>query len=165
MSKSTERIILKPVGVVHTDVSDSQIKEENREAEAIVEILPEFEEALDGLEGYSHLFIVSFLHKLIPNQSGTLRVKPKRATRRGFKLEELPTLGVFALDSPIRPNPIGVSLVRLLRRQQRNLFIKGTDLFDGTPVLDIKPYHADYQIAKYTVPQWYLKIMDKNGHV
>jgi tRNA-Thr(GGU) m(6)t(6)A37 methyltransferase TsaA len=165
MFESTEKIVLKPVGVVHTNASDNQIKEENREVEAIVEIFPEFEEALEGLDGYSHLFIISYLHKLRPDQIGPLKVKPKRATRRGFKLEELPTLGVFALDSPTRPNPIGLTLVRLLKRQGRRLFVAGIDLFDGTPVVDIKPYQPDYQVNEYAVPEWYLKLMDRNRHI
>ena len=165
MAKSTEKIVLKPIGVVHTNASDNQVKEEHREVEAIVEIFPEFEEALEGLDGYSHLFILSYFHKLRPEQIGPLKVKPKRATKRGFKLEELPTLGVFALDSPTRPNPIGLTLVRLLKRHRRKLFVAGIDLFDGTPVIDIKAYQSDYEAKKYSVPEWYLKIMNRNGHV
>jgi len=165
MVETTEKIVLKPVGVVRTNASDNQIKEENREVEAIVEIFPEFEEALEGLDGYSHLFVLSYFHKLRPDQIGPLKVKPKRATRRGFKLEGLPTLGVFALDSPTRPNPIGLTLVRLLKRQGKRLFVAGIDLFDGTPVVDIKPYQPDYQVNEYAVPAWYLKLMDRKRHV
>jgi tRNA-Thr(GGU) m(6)t(6)A37 methyltransferase TsaA len=163
--RSTEEIVLKPIGVIHTDASDNQIKEEQKEVEAIVEIFPEFEEALEGLDGYSHLFIISYLHKLRPDQIGFLKVKPKRLTRRGFSLEELPTLGVFALDSPTRPNPIGLTLVRLLKRDQRKVRVAGIDLFDGTPIIDIKAYQPDYEAKKYSTPEWYLKIMNKNGHV
>ena len=164
MVGSTE-IVLKTIGVVHTNASDNHIKEENREVEAIVEMFPEFEEALEGLDGYSHLFILSYFHKLRPDQIGPLKVKPKRATKRGFRLEELPTLGVFALDSPTRPNPIGLTLVRLLKRDRRKLSVIGIDLFDGTPVIDIKPYQPDYEAKKYSMPKWYLKIMSKTGHV
>ena len=100
-----------------------------------------------------------------PDQIGPLKVKPKRAIRRGFTLEELPTLGVFALDSPTRPNPIGLTLVRLLKRQGKRLFVAGIDLFDGTPVVDIKPYQPDYQVKKYAMPEWHLKLMDKHRYV
>ncbi len=165
MVESTEKIVLKPIGVVHTNGSDNHIKEGNREVEAVVEIFPEFEEALEGLDGYSHLLLLSYFHKLRPDQIGFLKVKPKRATKRGFRLEELPTLGVFALDSPTRPNPIGLTLVRLLKRHSGKLFVAGIDLFDGTLVIDIKPYQPDYQVNKYTIPEWYLKFMDKNRHV
>jgi tRNA-Thr(GGU) m(6)t(6)A37 methyltransferase TsaA len=165
MVETAEKIVLKPVGVVHSKASDSQTKEENKGVEAIVEIFPEFEEALEGLDGYSHLFIISYLHRLRPDQIGPLKVKPKRATRRGFKIEELPTLGVFALDSPTRPNPIALTLVRLLKIRDRRLFVAGIDLFDGTPVIDIKPYQPGYQVSEYALPKWYLKLMNGKGHV
>jgi len=165
MVESREKIVLKPIGVVHTNVSDGQVKEEHREVEAVVEVFPEFEEALDGLDGYSHLFIMSYLHKLRPEQIGPLKMKPKRAVKRGFNLEELPTLGVFALDSPTRPNPIGLTLVRLLKRHGGKLFVAGIDLFDGTPVIDVKAYQPDYEAKNYSMPEWYLKIMNKSGHV
>jgi tRNA-Thr(GGU) m(6)t(6)A37 methyltransferase TsaA len=165
MVESTGKIVLKPIGVVHTNASDNQVKEEHREVEAVVEVFAEFAAALDGLEGYSHLFILSYLHKLRPEQIGPLKVKPRRATKRGFKLEELPTLGVFALDSPTRPNPIGLTLVRLLKKSGMKLFVAGIDLFDGTPVIDIKAYNADYEAKNYSMPEWYLKIMSKNGHI
>jgi tRNA-Thr(GGU) m(6)t(6)A37 methyltransferase TsaA len=165
MVGSTEKIVLKPIGVVQTKASDNHIKEESREVEAILEIFPDFEEALEGLDGYSHLFILSYFHKLRPDQIAPLKVKPKRATRRGFRLEELPTLGVFALDSPTRPNPIGLTLVNLIKRQGRKLFVAGIDLFAGTPVIDIKPYQPDYQVDRYIMPEWYLKLMYRKGHV
>ena len=130
-----------------------------------MEIFPEFEEALNGLDGYSHLFTMSYFHKLRPDQIGHLKVKPKRATRRGFKLEALPILGVFALDSPTRPNPIGLTPVRLVKRQGRKLFVAGIDVFDGTLVVGIKPYQPEYQLDEYAMPAWYLKIMDRHGHV
>ena len=165
MVGSTNKIVLKPIGIIHTNASDSQIKEENNEVEAVVEIFPEFEEALEGLDGYSHLLIISYLHKLRPDQIGFLKVKPRRLTRKGFSLEELPTLGVFALDSPTRPNPIGLTLVRLHKRDHKKLSVTGIDLFDGTPVIDLKAYQPDYDAKKYSMPEWYLELMNKKGHI
>jgi tRNA-Thr(GGU) m(6)t(6)A37 methyltransferase TsaA len=165
MVGSTEKIVLNPIGVIHTDSSDTQIKEEHEDVEAVVEIFPEFEEALEGLDGYSHLLIISYLHKLRPDQIGFLKVKPRRLTKRGFTLEELPTVGVFALDSPTRPNPVGLTLVRLHNRDKRKLRVTGIDLFDGTPVVDIKAYQPDYDAKNYSMPEWYLKLMNKNGHI
>jgi tRNA-Thr(GGU) m(6)t(6)A37 methyltransferase TsaA len=150
MVGSTEKIVLEPIGVIHTEASDSQIKEENSDVEAVVEIFPEFEDALEGLDGYSHLFIISYLHKLRLDQIGFLKVKPKRLTRRGYSLEELPTLGVFSIDSPTRPNPIGLTLVRLKKINHRYLSVTGIDLFDGTLILDIKAYQSDYATKKYS---------------
>ncbi len=110
-------------------------------------------------------FIISYSHKLRPKQIGPLKVKPKRVAKRGFKVEELPLLGVFALDSPTRPNSIGLTLVRFVRRDARKLSVSGIDLFDGTPVLDVKAYQPDYRAAKYSLPIWYVSLMNKAGHV
>jgi len=165
MDERKEKIAINSIGVIRTNASEAQVRDEQREVEATVELFPEFEEALEGLNGYSHIFVISYLHKLRPEQIGPLRVKPKRATKRGFKLAELPTLGVFALDSPTRPNPIGLTLVRLLKRDGSRLFVSGVDLFDGTPVIDIKAYQPDYEAREYAMPEWYVKIMNKSGHV
>ena len=85
--------------------------------------------------------------------------------RRGFKLEDLPELGVFALDSPTRPNPIGLTLVRIVRREGNRIFVRGLDFFDGTPIVDIKSYRNQYRADVFTVPQWFRKLADSNGHV
>lgn len=165
MYGSIKKIELRPIGVVHTEASDDQIREEAKDIEAVIEIFPEFEEGLEGMDGYSHLFIVSYFHKLRPEQIGPLKVKPKRLVKRGFKIEELPLLGVFALDSPTRPNPIGLTLARFVKRHGRKLFVSGIDLFDGTPVLDIKVYQHDYRADEYSLPTWYVTLMNRAGHV
>jgi len=72
---------------------------------------------------------------------------------------------VFALESPTRPNPIGLTLVRLHKIDQRKLSVTGIDMFDGTPVIDIKAYQPDYEAKQYSMPEWYHKIMDRKGHV
>lgn len=157
-------VSFKPVGIVRTQASDDMIRE-GQGTESIVEIYPEFENALEGIDGFSHLFILGYFHKLRPEQVGPLQVKPRRLLRRGFNLQELPLLGVFALDSPTRPNPIGLTLVPLIKREGRRLFVTGLDHFDGTPVLDIKPYQPDYRIETYQLPDWYITLMDEAGHV
>jgi tRNA-Thr(GGU) m(6)t(6)A37 methyltransferase TsaA len=156
-------ITFHPVGVVRTQAPDEEIRERSQDSEATVEIFPEFREALDGLEGFSHIFVLSFLHKLTPEQTGPLKVKPRRLLRKGFKIEELPLVGVFAIDSPIRPNPIGLSLVRLLRKEGGKLFVLGLDVFDGTPILDIKPYRGDYATDRYELAAWYRELLEKAG--
>jgi tRNA-Thr(GGU) m(6)t(6)A37 methyltransferase TsaA len=130
-----------------------------------LEIFPEFEAALEGIDGYSHLFVLAYFHKLRPDQIGPLQVRPVRLVKRGFKLEELPVLGVFALDSPTRPNPIGLTLVRFLGRQGRRLKVGGIDFFDGTPILDIKGYRPEYRAEEFEVPTWYKKLQDARGHI
>jgi tRNA-Thr(GGU) m(6)t(6)A37 methyltransferase TsaA len=147
-------IELRVVGYVRVGVGDDFVKANPGAVAGRVEILPEYVEALDGLEGFSHLFIISFLHKAPPEYRDLRRVKPRRLLRRGLKEEELPTLGVFSTDSPVRPNPIGLTLVRLVRRDGGVLFVEGLDLFDGTPVIDIKPLRPDYTTERFRVPEW-----------
>ena len=161
--KVSREVAFRPVGVVRTEASDDEVRERSRELEATIEIFPEFQEALEGLDGFSHIFVLSFLNRLKPEQIGPLKVRPRRLVRKGFKLEELPLVGVFALDSPTRPNPIGLSLVKFLRRQGGKLIVLGLDCFDGTPVLDIKPYRDDYRANEYELAGWYRKLRDKVG--
>ena len=158
-------IKLRPIGVVRVNATEEQVREEEGEIEGELEIFPEFEPALEGLDGYSHLFLIFYFHKLRPEQIGPQQVKPKRLLQRGFTLEELPTLGVFALDSPSRPNPIGLTLVRLLKREGRRLFVKGLDAFDDTPILDLKGYRPDYRTDDYLIPDWHRRLMNEKGHV
>ncbi|MDB9311928.1 tRNA (N6-threonylcarbamoyladenosine(37)-N6)-methyltransferase TrmO [Spirulina sp. CS-785/01] len=97
-----------------------------------VEVLPEFAPGLQDLEGFSHLILIYHLHQI---QNSQLTVVPFLDTE---------TRGVFATRSPARPNPIGLSIVQLLRRDENILHIVNVDMLDGTPVLDIKPYIPDF---------------------
>ena len=98
------------------------------EAEGDIELRPEFEPGLADIEGFSHLFVVWAFDR---SQGFTLTVTPPSDNRPH---------GVFATRSPRRPNPIGLTVVELLRREGRVLHVRGIDMLDGTPVLDIKPY-------------------------
>lgn len=157
---------IRPIGVVHRKESDDEVRGGARDAESTVEIHPRYRDALDGLEGFSHIFVLGFLHRLRPEQIGRLKVRPRKLVKHGLKPEDLPLVGVLALDSPTRPNPIGLDLVRLLRIEAgRKLVVSGLDFFDGTPVLDIKPYQPQYRVEKYTIPRWYEQLRKKTGHV
>ncbi len=92
------------------------------------EILPEYAEGLKDIEEFSHIFILFHLH----------RAKPAQLVVTPF-MEDIPH-GVFATRAPMRPNPIGFSLVRLLRREDNVLVLDEVDILDMTPILDIKPY-------------------------
>ncbi len=160
---ATNEIVLKPIGFIKTNSTDDEVRQSLEGVEATVEILPEFAEALEGLQGYSHILVLSYLNKLRPEQIGPLKVKPRGLLKRGFKLEELPTVGVFSIDSPTRPNPIALSLVRLLRMEGTRLFVAGLDMFNGTPVVDIKPYRSDRSAEDFKLPEWYTKLYAKVG--
>ena len=98
------------------------------EAEGELRILPEFEIGLTDIEGFSHLFVIWEFHRA---QSFDLIGTPP--------FDDRPH-GVFATRSPRRPNPIGLTVVTLVRREQGVLHVRGVDMLDGTPILDLKPY-------------------------
>lgn len=157
-------ISLTPIGRVRTRASDAEIRETGH-VDGELEIFPQFAEALEGIDGYSHLFVLAYFDRLRPEQIGPLKVRPRGLVRRGFKLEELPLIGVLALDSPTRPNPVGLTVVRLAKRDNCRLMVSGLDFFDGTPILDIKGYRAQYRIDSFTVPDWFSKLADEKGYV
>ena len=98
------------------------------EAEGILRILPEFAPGLADIEGFSHLYVLWAFDRV---DSFDLNAHPPSDDRPH---------GVFATRSPRRPNPIGLTTVRLLRRDGADLLVRGVDMLDGTPILDIKPY-------------------------
>jgi tRNA (adenine37-N6)-methyltransferase len=98
------------------------------EAEGVLKFLPEFEAGLADVEGFSHLFVIWVFDR-----------------NTGFDLTACPPSdnrihGVFATRSPRRPNPIGLTVVQILGRDEGRIRVRGVDMLDGTPVLDIKPY-------------------------
>ena len=106
------------------------------DAEGVLEILPEFELGLTDIEGFSHLFIVWAFDR-----------------SEGFELLGTPPVddrphGVFATRSPRRPNPIALTVVELLRREGAKLYVRGVDMLNGTPILDIKPYLSSIPAEK-----------------
>jgi len=121
-----------PIGIAKTPYTNTkQIPKgfgAKHDAEGMLEILPEFESGLADIEGFSHLFVLWVFDR-----------------SEGFELVGIPPVddrphGVFATRSPRRPNPIGLTVVELLRRDGRLLHVHGVDMLDGTPILDIKPY-------------------------
>jgi len=98
------------------------------DAEGVLEIQPEFERGLADIDGFSHLFVIWVFHR---SQGVELVGTPPFDNRPH---------GVFATRSPRRPNPVGLTVIELLRRDGRKLHVRGVDMLDGTPILDIKPY-------------------------
>jgi len=106
------------------------------EAEGVLEILPEFEAGLTDIEGFSHLFVLW----LFDRSDGFALLGTPPSDNRPH--------GVFATRSPRRPNPIGLTVVELLRRDGTRLHVRGVDMLDGTPILDIKPYLSSVEPEK-----------------
>jgi len=116
---------------------------------------------LEAIDGFSHLLVLFYLHKVTEKQRKLLKARPRRLTQYGLNLEDLPLVGVFCLDSPHRPNPIGLSVVKLLWKKGRIIRVKGLDAFNGTPVLDLKPYSPGRKVEKFEVPKWYENLLAK----
>lgn len=159
------RLDVVPIGVVRTGATESEVRAETDGLKGELDIFPEFAPALEGIDGYSHLFVIFYFHQLRTDQLGPLQVRPRRLIRRGIKPADLPLLGVLALDSPTRPNPIGLTVVQLLGREGHRLSVSGLDCFDGTPILDIKGYQPDYRPTPFALPAWYERLMDESGHI
>jgi tRNA-Thr(GGU) m(6)t(6)A37 methyltransferase TsaA len=151
------QINFKPIGNVKTTATPNELKETAGGVAGELEIYPEYEDALNGIDGYSHVWLICYLDRLRPEQIGPLQIKPRCLLHSGYRAEEIPLIGVFAIDSPTRPNPIGLSLVRLIKREGNRLFVEGLDVFDGTPILDIKGYGPGYRAETYTLPTWFIR--------
>lgn len=122
----------KPIGHVRSPYKSTQEIPKGlgakHEADGVFEILPEFEAGLADVEGFSHLIVLWVFDRA---EGYELVGRPPSDNRPH---------GVFATRSPRRPNPIGLSVVELLRRDGPRLHVRGVDMLDGTPILDLKPY-------------------------
>ncbi|HLD34871.1 tRNA (N6-threonylcarbamoyladenosine(37)-N6)-methyltransferase TrmO [Candidatus Giovannonibacteria bacterium RIFCSPHIGHO2_02_43_13] len=129
-------ISLKPIGVVLD--------------KSTIEVAHEWNEALDGISGFSHIIVLYWMHEVTPEKRWMKRAKP-------CNINQLK--GVLATRMPYRPNPIGLSIVKLIRRHGNFLKIDGIDAYKGSPVLDIKPYtgHPKDQIENCRTPAWISK--------
>jgi endonuclease-3 related protein len=141
-----DKLTLKPIGVVRSKITQPPPPDEGKVIAEIV-VDSRLTGALDGLEGFSHIVVLYWMH-----QAGGGRV-PTKVHPMGKP--EFPLVGLFVTRSPRRPNPIGVTTVRLLQRRGNILVVQGLDAFDGTPVIDIKPYIPGYDsVAEAKVPRW-----------
>jgi tRNA-Thr(GGU) m(6)t(6)A37 methyltransferase TsaA len=122
-----------PIGFIHSPYHETSAIPKGlgarHDAEGAIELLREYERGLADIEGFSHLFV---LWEFDRAEGFDLIANPPSDAARPH--------GVFATRSPRRPNPIGLTVVELLRREGTSLRVRGVDMLDGTPVLDIKPY-------------------------
>jgi len=126
-----DAVLLRPIGIVHNHLRPGATPPRARAHEAVIEIRTELADALKGLEGFEHLQVLFHF-------SHSPRWWPLQQHPQGDRSR--PVRGVWALRSPHRPNGIGLTTVRLLRVEGTRLHVAGLDAWDGTPVLDIKPY-------------------------
>ena len=141
-------ISLKAIGRVRNSIG--KMKREGWES-VVSEIIldPQLEEALAGVEDYSHLLILFWLSRVQKAGRGMKKIHPKSR-------QDLPLVGIFATRTQYRPNPIGLTLVKLLGRRKNVLRVRGLDALNGTPVVDIKPITPRHEFPKdIRVPKWY----------
>jgi len=140
------RITYKPIGVIH---SEHTVAEKTpiqpvyaKGCKGHVEVFPEFAEGLRDLEGFSHIYLIYHFHR---SEQVKLIVKPF--------LQDVDR-GIFSTRAPYRPNAIGLSIVEVISRENNILHIDGLDILDGTPLLDIKPYTAKFDLHQVRKSGW-----------
>lgn len=130
-------IIYKPIGVIHSpfhNMEDMPIQPSSESSGlGAVEIYAEFVDGLKDLSGFSHIYLLYHLHKM---RQSRMLVTPFLDTE---------SHGIFATRAPSRPNPIGMSLVKIVSIKDNSIHVDHVDILDGTPLLDIKPYIPEFE--------------------
>ncbi len=142
-------IRIDPIGVVRSAFTPDSGDKWSVIAELVLDEM--FEGGLDGIEGYSHVIVLFWLDRIDVEDRAILKIHPRGR-------EDLPRVGVFATRGRARPNPIGLAVVELLSRERNILKVRGLDAFDGSPILDIKPYDSYDVKENIRVPDWWLKM-------
>ena len=141
---------LEPIAMVKNDVKEMG----RRDWDLVISQLifrPDFEDALEGLKEFSHLIVLFWFHLSPAGESAARKVHPQMRP-------DLPLVGVFATRSPVRPNPLGIAVVKFQGLTKNVLTVTGLDALNGTPVLDVKPYLPGDSIANINVPDWVHKL-------
>ncbi|MGD0887291.1 MAG: tRNA (N6-threonylcarbamoyladenosine(37)-N6)-methyltransferase TrmO [Thermodesulfovibrionales bacterium] len=153
MNKISKAIRYKSIGLIHSpfkDIKGMPIQPPGaRGIQGTVEVEKKYLKGLKDLDGFSYIILIYQFHL---SQGYSLEVKP-------FMDESL--RGLFSTRAPKRPNPIGISVVRLLRVEGCTLYIEDVDIVDGTPLLDIKPYVPGFDVRKTKKIGWLTKKADK----
>ena len=141
------RYHFKPVGVVINEIKQpGRFNFDDTVSSLVLE--PKYMRALDGIEEFSHIIVIFWLHKINKTERLVLKTHPRRDL-------SLPLTGIFATRSPARPNPIGISTVKLSAVNANVLTVIGLDAINGTPVLDIKPYMPEsFSPTDIKLPSW-----------
>ncbi|MBL7197081.1 MAG: tRNA (N6-threonylcarbamoyladenosine(37)-N6)-methyltransferase TrmO [Candidatus Omnitrophica bacterium] len=140
------KIIIKPIGVIHTPYKDTkgmpiQGKFE-KNIKGQIEIFPEYIHGLKDIEGFSHVILIYYFNK----------AKEEKLIGKPFLEDELH--GIFAIRSPMRPNHIGFSVVKLKKIENNIITFSEVDILDNTPLLDIKPYVSHFDSRKDVKNGW-----------
>jgi tRNA-Thr(GGU) m(6)t(6)A37 methyltransferase TsaA len=150
--RDRKMIEMRPIGFV----SRTSPNENERDRSLVAKVV--FDEdmipALDGIEEWSHIYVIFWLNRVVHAAEPAL-------------CHQGSGVGIFAARSPIHPNPLGLTLVELVKREGNVLWVRGLDAYDGTPVVDVKPY-PDWEqghfivVTDYKVPGWLTEIMQRH---
>lgn len=141
-----EKIIYQPIGIIHSDYKQKEgmpIQGAlSNDSKGTIEVFPEYQNGLKDIGRFSHIILIYHFH-----------------LSKGYSLLTKPFLddkehGIFAIRAPKRPNPIGISIVKLEKRIDNVLYVNEVDIIDGTPLLDIKPYVSKFDIRANTKDGW-----------
>ncbi len=146
-------ICLKPIGVVEVGYPRSGGVDKYSYVSTIY-VYEEYAEGLTGLEDYSHAHVLWHFHEAPPPK---LKLKP-------WKREEMPEVGIFATRFPQRPNPIALTIVKIVQVEPPRLRVMGLDAWTGSPVLDIKPYDQLDVVNQFKVPDWLEEVLKEKRH-
>lgn len=146
---TSDKICLEPIGFVKTDAVCNKIRDKNVLSQLVLR--ENLTEALEGVEEFSHIFVLFWLDKMTGDNRKVMKVHPMGRA-------DMPLLGIYATRTPQRPNPIGLTRVKLVKVDGNVLTVKGLDAFDGTPILDIKPYDNWDTTEDFKVPAWWTKL-------
>jgi tRNA (adenine37-N6)-methyltransferase len=143
---------LEPIGYVRSPVTEG-VDEGWGEVTAEIVLDERLADGLRGLEQFSHVLVIFLMHQASFEPGSDLLRRPRGRA-------DMPLLGIFAQRAKHRPNPIGVTTVRLLRIEGNRVTVSGLDAIDGTPVLDLKPYVPAFDRPEgATVPEWMDELM------
>ncbi len=143
-----KEINLKPIGVVKNGVKEPRFGNFADEVSEII-VDEKFTEALNGIDDYSHVIVVYWMDK----------VKKSVITHRPQGNPNVPIVGIFSCRCPERPNPIAITTVKLIAHEGNKIKVKGLDILDGTPIIDIKPYWPQYdKVENAKIPSWVNKL-------
>ena len=145
-------LTLTPIGVVHNNVTDA-VDAQWGQVSTEIHINQELAAGLRGLEDWSHMIVVFYMHNAEFDMD-------KHLVRRPRDLDEMPELGIFAQRARHRPNKIGLTAVKIMSVEGNIVRVRGLDAMDGTPILDLKPYAPIYDGATDPlIPGWFVRLM------
>jgi tRNA-Thr(GGU) m(6)t(6)A37 methyltransferase TsaA len=159
---ANQQITFKPIGIVRNEYPYGQKPLTWQGISSRIEIYPHWASALDGLSEFSHISVLCYLHGVF-GETPVIKIRSQRNP-------DMPQVGLFATRTPLRPNPISLTVVQLIVRQENILHVRNLDMFDGTPVLDIKPYltrgdcHPEATGPEWIYRLWAIHDAQRAGH-